>query len=837
MTKDGSLIFDTHLDNKDLEKELAKLRTKLKKAADDVGRQTEKVRSLEEQYKKLASGEVAPKALTEMEKTLAKNEAEYDKLIAKATEYEDKLRELRQIAGMETTAHGVASPQTQGQIDTLIEEYKQLDGQMAEAYEQSEKLRASIAQMRANPQNSAEIQKLNAEYQTATIKLESLKQKEQEAGVALREAMRPKLVDQTSTAMDGLKTSADRVASSVQRIENRVKRLVGRVMFFSVIAIGLNSLRRYMSSVLKTNNEFVRSLSNLKGALLTAFQPLIDVIIPALTSLINMLTTATSAVATFISALFGKTVKQSSAAAESLYSEAKALDATGEAAEGAGKTLANFDEINQLQRTEGVNGNGSSTPGVGFEAVATSDLTGVEDAGERIRTLFSDLNKISLDNLIASFGRLKEALSPFTQAFFAGLRWFWDNICVPFAGWVIEDLIPAFFDLLAAALDALNPILEAIMPLLLWLWKSFLQPIAQWTGTAIIFGLEALTLALNKVSDWMKEHPETVKAMTTTIVAFFAAWKLTTLTEFIINAGGIIGLLKILKNGIYAITIAKIADKVATLQIIALYIKDWAVALATSILNLGKSAAAIVAHTVAVTSGTIATTAAAVATTAWSVAMTVLTSPITLVVAAIGALIAIIVVLVQNWDTVKATAVGVWESIVAIWGNFTVWFTEKIVTPFKEGVKAVGNFFIDIINTLIGAAESFVNFFLSGINRIIDAINSISFDLPKIWGGEHIGFNLSTVELITLGRVPRLAAGAVIPPNREFLALLGDQKQGTNIEAPLETIVAACKQAMSEGSGSKSTVILELDRRELGRAVFELNRKETTRRGVRLAGV
>ena len=42
--------------------------------------------------------------------------------------------------------------------------------------------------------------------------------------------------------------------------------------------------------------------------------------------------------------------------------------------------------------------------------------------------------------------------------------------------------------------------------------------------------------------------------------------------------------------------------------------------------------------------------------------------------------------------------------------------------------------------------------------------------------------------------VPALAQGAVIPPNRQFLAMLGDQTTGTNVEAPLATI----KQAMAE---------------------------------------
>ena len=89
--------------------------------------------------------------------------------------------------------------------------------------------------------------------------------------------------------------------------------------------------------------------------------------------------------------------------------------------------------------------------------------------------------------------------------------------------------------------------------------------------------------------------------------------------------------------------------------------------------------------------------------------------------------------------------------------------------------------------------------------------------------------------------LPRLASGAVIPPNREFLAVLGDQRQGMNIEAPAEMIrqmVADGIRAAGIGSGNRSqTVILQVGRRELGRVVYELNKEETQRVGVRLAGV
>ena len=103
-------------------------------------------------------------------------------------------------------------------------------------------------------------------------------------------------------------------------------------------------------------------------------------------------------------------------------------------------------------------------------------------------------------------------------------------------------------------------------------------------------------------------------------------------------------------------------------------------------------------------------------------------------------------------------------------------------------------------------------------------------------GGGHVGFDIPEVKFGRIS-IPRLAKGAVIPPNREFLAVLGDQKQGTNIEAPLQTIVDAFNIALAQNggySGGNTEVILEIDGREFGRAVVEQGNRENRRIGTRL---
>ena len=87
--------------------------------------------------------------------------------------------------------------------------------------------------------------------------------------------------------------------------------------------------------------------------------------------------------------------------------------------------------------------------------------------------------------------------------------------------------------------------------------------------------------------------------------------------------------------------------------------------------------------------------------------------------------------------------------------------------------------------------------------------------------------------------IPKFARGAVIPPNREFLAVLGDQKSGTNVEAPLATIVQAMQIALASNGGANSgtnEAYMVLDDEVFGKLVYRYNNKERNRIGVSLAG-
>lgn len=202
--------------------------------------------------------------------------------------------------------------------------------------------------------------------------------------------------------------------------------------------------------------------------------------------------------------------------------------------------------------------------------------------------------------------------------------------------------------------------------------------------------------------------------------------------------------------------------------------------------------------------------------------------------------------------TVFEVVSNIVSSIIDIADGLVKFITGAFTGDMDKAFEGLNQMFKGLVNGIISLLEGFCNLGVSAlnsllkimasvVNAIVDAINSISIDIPDwvpFFGGKSIGFNLDRVspKLFEEVKIPRLATGTVIPPNKEFLAVLGDQKQGTNIEAPLETIKQAFREALAESGGSsrQMTVVLQVGRRELGRTIVELGREEEQRVGMRI---
>ena len=164
----------------------------------------------------------------------------------------------------------------------------------------------------------------------------------------------------------------------------------------------------------------------------------------------------------------------------------------------------------------------------------------------------------------------------------------------------------------------------------------------------------------------------------------------------------------------------------------------------------------------------------------------------------------IVTPIVANWDAIVDVLKKAWDAVKGFWDRYIApVFTAKF---WLDLAKNCGN---GLIGGFEAAIYGIITMFEKMINWIVNGINSIGFDIPDWLGGGHFGFNIPNV---SFGRVsiPRLAQGAVIPPNREFLAVLGDQKQGTNIEAPLSTIQDAVSAVVSTQNEETQYILREI---------------------------
>lgn len=599
--------------------------------------------------------------------------------------------------------------------------------------------------------------------------------------------------------------------------------------------------------------QFVAVLKDVALNIGNAFLPIMNVVIPILTNFAMGLRTVTGYVAAFMQTLFGYKPSNKTGvggATGQVNALGNAATKTGEKAKKAQKEvsrlLGGFDEINVLSKNSNSDSGGSGTniPTTGGGVLDFSnaeilepDTSGLEAAVNKFKDIFRPVEE--------SFENLKKSLNPFIDNVAENLKWFWDEILVPFGTWSISSLIPAFFNVLAGALDIINPIIDVFQEQGAWLWDRFLQPIASWTGGVIVDVLNGLANVLKSIGNWMKEHKAIVNAMTTVVVSFFAAWKLVELIGFIQMSGGIAGAFAKITKAIKACTLAKLIDKAETIYLTALYAKDFIVSVGKGTVELIKQAGQWTINTGLKIANTAAQVAMNVATGAWNVicgiatattsafgaAISFLTSPIGLVIIAIGAVIAIGVLLVKHWDEVKEKCGQVWDWIKDKFNQFKEWLGNVFATDWSEkfgflgdilnayltnvknvldGVKrffsgiidfiagvftgnwdrawkGVKNIFKGIWDSFTGIAKAPINMIIGLINGMISAINVAIRGINKLsWEVPSwvpiIGGETWGFDIPQLGKVPYLAKGGIV--DSATLAVIGER--GREVVMPLE---------------------------------------------------
>ncbi|MGM9881565.1 MAG: hypothetical protein ACI31S_01835 [Bacilli bacterium] len=191
------------------------------------------------------------------------------------------------------------------------------------------------------------------------------------------------------------------------------------------------------------------------------------------------------------------------------------------------------------------------------------------------------------------------------------------------------------------------------------------------------------------------------------------------------------------------------------------------------------------------------------------------------------------------WNTLKNGAKNAWEGIKNIFSTVANFF-KNIFTNAWEGVKKVfstgGKIFDGIKEGIVSAFTTVVNAIITGINKVVSLpFNGLNKILDKIQGVSIAGikpFNWITWRA-PVPQIPKLATGTVIPPRSEFMAILGDQKRGVNIEAPLDTIVEAFNKALDNRNDSKGEVII--DNLTIIARMGDTDVSKTVVKGVRIA--
>lgn len=625
------------------------------------------------------------------------------------------------------------------------------------------------------------VEKYDANIRNTAAELD--RQKEKAGGIAQQLA-------KASKSSDKMAKAQERAQKSAHKFSLRLREVIRSALVFTLITQALGKFREWMGKVIRTNQEAAAAMARLKGALLTMVQPLLNIIIPAFVALVNILTRVISVIAQIFAMLSGKTIDSSKKSAAALNKETEALEGVGSAAKEARSQLAGFDEINQLSGDNSGGGGGSSgpvAPDFDFDA---------------------DLTDSQLKNILG----LVEMIAAGILAWKLG-NGFLDSLG-KFAGLLLA--INGGIGLAQAAMDAwtngvswenLLEMLARAAELVLGLWIAFGK-----VGAGIGLVISGLTMLATGFHD-----------------AFENGWNL--------------------QN-----TLLSMAGLFATGLGIALLTGSWIPAL------IGGIAAVLLAFTVATGHGEELLAGVRTMMEGFVDFFTgVFTGDIEKAIGGIGKIFdGLGVVVGALIDGLRDTLLGFLDWLDEKTGgklHNIIEFAKKIVagffdTPkeayqgFIDGMKlafqgviqfltgvftgdwemaweGVKNIFKGAWNGIISLVEGAINLLINGINALINGFNKV------LSMGDAVAEKLfgTTVRVPTISDVsiPRLASGAVVPPNREFMAVLGDNKKETEIVSPLSTMKQALMEAMQEvgGGGNNRTIQVNLvvDGKTLARVV------------------
>ena len=849
MAADGSIVIETNIDNKKAQKELNQL--------------AKKIQSLEDQLTSKKQGRFP----------LVEN------LNVVNAELEEARKQLSMLQDEQNAINAAMKPGSSA--DDYMRAYSDRPMVDSKLKKQQEKVDAIEKEWR-------QAEKALSDYDSKISGLEGkLNLAKEEAG-GLQQNMA-----KSGPAAAKMAKSVDRAQKSASKFSSRMREVIRSALVFTVITQGLAKFREWMGKVIKTNDEARASIARLKGALLTLAQPMIEVIIPAFTSFVDMLARIISMAARITAALFGTTAEKAADSAENLYEETEALEKTGEAAEEAGKSLASFDEINQLSGGSNKSEN-QAQQDQSIEPDFSIVKTSIQDALSAILELLTGAALLAIGAILVFTGAsipvglalmvagalaIVDAVTSNPEAIKALLQGGLGEALS-----IIGPLVAVIGVLLVITGHILIGISLIIMGAAIWATGAasgdegdFIQNIlTRLSEAAAVIGPLIAVLGVFLV---ITGHILLGVAFIIAGAALWAGGKAagdegdfvenikTRLSEAAVVVGPLIAVLGVLLvimgnilmgisfiiagAAIWAVGKAAgdegdfIQNILTRLQEAAEVIGPWIAIIGIVLLVAGQIALgiglivlgiAIFAFSKMEMDGgeslidTIvsALSAAMVEISPYIaiIGLVLILVPgmqgigIALLVAGIGLFIAGTALAASNSTEMKS-----WVEVLQL-DQVSQWVSTALLLA-GIALVAIGAMTLNPFFLLAGIA-------LLGGGVALKALNSSGKTSSGSFSARS-GSGRMSVPRLSIDDVPALAKGAVIPPNREFLAVLGDQKSGTNIEAPTSEIEAAVARGMQRyGGGGSNIAILEIDKQVLGRVSYQATQSEVQRIGVNL---
>lgn len=202
-----------------------------------------------------------------------------------------------------------------------------------------------------------------------------------------------KAVDAVKSKFSRLKTTIDSTSKPLSKFTHSLKSAAKRVFLMAGVLVLLKGIRSAVANAVSGNEEFAKSLNEIKANLTIAFTPIMNTVMPYLNTLMTGVATATKTVAAFISELFGTTYQKSLQATKQAQKSAEKIKKTQDT------YLADFDVV-RVAPDQSKSDTDSSEGGIDYSAI-NGDNVQLPDWAERMKDAIKSGDWAGVGSLVA----------------------------------------------------------------------------------------------------------------------------------------------------------------------------------------------------------------------------------------------------------------------------------------------------------------------------------------------------------------------------------------------------------------------------------------------------